>query len=103
MRCISALHFSTMIAVIAHYTYSGRLYFSLVNDVCVFLIGQELKKLQFLGDFFHFYFLNSDISVNIHVMRLTFSVCDLKVLLFIQVLVVFLSQKKGNFFFFFSI
>ena len=45
MRCISALHFSTMLAVIAHYAYSGRLYFSLFNDVCVFLIGQELKKL----------------------------------------------------------
>ena len=81
MRCISALHFSTMIAVIAHYTYSGRLYFSLFNDVCEFLICQELKKLRFFIDFVHFYFLNSDISFNIHVMRLTFSECDLKVLL----------------------
>ena len=49
--------------------------------LCVFLIGQELKKLGFFIDFFHFYFLNSDISVNIRVMRLTFSACDLKVLL----------------------
>ena len=32
-------------------------------------------------DFFHFYFLNNDISVSIHVMRLRFSECDLKVLL----------------------
>ena len=70
MRCISALHFSTMIAVIAHYTYSGRLYFSLFNDVCVFLIGQELKKLRFFIDFFHFYFLNSDISVIHRLLRL---------------------------------
>ena len=68
-----------MIAVIAHYTHSGRLYFSLSNDVCVFLIGQQLKKLRFFIDFVHFYFLKSDISVTIHVMRLTFSECDLKV------------------------
>ena len=81
MRCISAHHFSTMIAVIVHYTYSGRLYFSLFNDLCVFFIGQELKKLRFFIDFFHFYILNSDISVTIHVMRLEFSECDLKVLL----------------------
>ena len=42
VRCISGHHFSTMIAVIVYYTYSGGLYFSLFNDVCVILIGQEL-------------------------------------------------------------
>ena len=42
MRCIAAHNFSTMIAVIVNNTYSGRLYFSLFNDVCVILAGQEL-------------------------------------------------------------
>ena len=81
MRCISAHHFSTIIDIIVHYRYFGRLYFSLFNDVCVFLIGQELKKLRFFIDYIHFYFFNSDISVTLHVMRLTFSEGNLKVLL----------------------
>ena len=42
VRCISAHHFSTMIAVLVNFAYSERLYFSPFNDVCVILIGQEL-------------------------------------------------------------
>ena len=67
-----------MIAVIVHYTYSGRLYVSLFNDVCVIFNWPRIIEIMNL---FPFYCLNSDISITIHVMKLTFSECDCKVLL----------------------
>ena len=48
--------------------------------MCIFK-WPRIKEIMIFIDFVHFYFLNSDISVTIHVMRQTFSECDLKVLL----------------------
>ena len=61
VRWILVRHFTTIIAVIAYYIYSERIYFSLFNGISVILIDQSLKTLWVFFDLFHFYFLNSDI------------------------------------------
>ena len=61
-------------------------------------------------DFFHFYFLNSDFSVTIYVMRLKFFECDRKILLEESVSQIFLfrlqsifyTPKRVTFFYFFQ-
>ena len=68
-----------MIDVNIYYRYSERVYFSLLNDVYLILIDQDLRELLFFIDFCHFYFLNSDISVTIYVTEMNFSVCAHKV------------------------
>ena len=65
MRCIQVHEFTIMIAVMVYYTYLDRLYFSLSNDIGFILINWKLKNLWIENGFFNFYFLNSDIFVNI--------------------------------------
>ena len=67
------------IVVMVHYTYLDRFYFSLSDDISLILINWKLKNLLIKSRFFHFYFLNSDISVNIKVINIKFSVRFLKV------------------------
>ena len=55
--------------------------FLLSIDLQVSLKGRKLRTLRIYNDFFHFYFLNIDISLTIYVIDLKFSVCILKVLL----------------------
>ena len=66
-----------MIGVLVYYKYSERAYFSLINDACIILIGQHLRKLCFFIDFF----LNSDSSVTIYAIEMISPVSLLKVLL----------------------
>ena len=62
-------------------------------------------------DFFAFYILNSDISVTMNVMKMTFSECDHKVLLegslsqisYLGLSFYFIIKKTGNFLYFFSL
>ena len=49
-----------------------RRYFSLSSDRNVIVIKFELIIFKFKTDFFHFYFLNMDISVNIQVTEMKF-------------------------------
>ena len=70
-----------MIGVLVKNTYSERAYFSLFNDVYIILIGKYFRKLRFFNDFFQFYFLNSDVSVTLHAIKMIFSVSLLKGLL----------------------
>ena len=65
MRCIQAHQFKIMIVVMVYNTYLDRLYFTLSNDICFILINWKLKNLLIKNRFFHFYFLNSHIFVNI--------------------------------------
>ena len=48
--------------------------------MCIF-DWPRIKEIMIFYRFFSGFFLNSDISVTVHVMRLEFSECDLKVLL----------------------
>ena len=57
----------------------GHIFF-LTFDIQVFLKGRKLRKLRIYNDFFHFYFLNMDISLTIYVIDLRFSVYILQVL-----------------------
>ena len=70
-----------MVVVMVHYIYYERSYFSLSFDIQVILKGRKLRKLKIYNDFFHFYFLNMDISLTIYFIDLRFSVYNLKVLL----------------------
>ena len=63
MRCIRAHQFTTMVVMIVYCAYYESLYFSLSS------------KLWIYNQFFHFYFLNIDISVNIQVINLKFAMC----------------------------
>ena len=56
-------------------------FFPLSNDIYGVLIGRELRKLFIKNLFFHFNFLNLDISLTIHTIHLRFSVCIHKVIL----------------------
>ena len=67
-----------MVVVMVYYIYYERSYFSLSFDVYVILKGRKLRKLWIYNDLFHFYFLNTDISVTLYVIVLRFSVCVLK-------------------------
>ena len=79
-------------------------FFSLFNDICGILMGREIRKLSIQNRLFHFYFLNMDISVTIHIIHLKFSVCILKIRLegsisniSIWALVFILWKKMGSF------
>ena len=82
VRCTNTHIFITMVLVMMIYTYSERSYFSLFNDISVVLTCQKLWKLFIYNRFFHFYFLNIDISVAISFVNLTSSVYILKCLRF---------------------
>ena len=49
-----------------YHTSSERLYFSLSNDVNHHIIIYDPLKMCLKNSFFHFYFLNTDISVASH-------------------------------------
>ena len=68
-----------ILVVMVYYTYLDRLDFSLSNDICLILMNWKIKNLLIKNRFFHFYFLNSDISGNIKVINMKFSVRFLKV------------------------
>ena len=74
--------------------------------MCYFNWPRTVEIIDFFYWFFPFYFLNSDISVTINVMKLKFSECDHKgpfegSVLFYLGLSFYLIQKKGNFLYFF--
>ena len=59
-----------MIVVMVCYTYLDRLYFFLSNVISLIFINWKLKNLLIKSRFFHFYFVNSDISCNIKVINM---------------------------------
>ena len=69
-----------MIGTIVYYSFSERVYFSLFSEVYIILIGQHVRELGISVYFFHFYFLNNDISITIYAIEMNFSVCISNVL-----------------------
>ena len=59
--------------MVTHCAYSESSYIPL-SDVCHIKICEKLWKHELNSDFFHFYFLNMDISVTIQGFELKFSV-----------------------------
>ena len=52
--------------MITYHTSSERFYFSLSNDENHYIIIYDPLKMCLKNSFFHFYFLNTDISVTSH-------------------------------------
>ena len=55
-----------------YHTSFERLYLSLSNDVYHYIIIYDPLKMCLKNSFFHFYFLNTDISVTVHYEALKF-------------------------------
>ena len=55
-----------------YHTSFERLYFSLPNDVYHYIIIYDPIKMCLKNSFFHFYLLNTDISVTVHYEALKF-------------------------------
>ena len=66
------LYSAAIISTVSYYTSNYRSYFSLSNEINYVRITSVFMNLLILNLFFHFYFLNMDISLNIYTLVMKF-------------------------------
>ena len=66
------LYSAAILSTVLHYTSNHRSYFSLSTEINYVGITSVFMNVLILNLFFHFYFLNMDISLNIYTLVITF-------------------------------
>ena len=66
MICATLLYSAAILSTVSYYASNHRSYFSLSNDINYVGITSVFMNVLILNLFFHFYFLNMDISLKIY-------------------------------------
>ena len=66
------LYSAAIVSTVSYYTSNHRSYFSLSNEINYVGITSVFMNVLILNLFFHFYFLNMDISLNIYTLVIQF-------------------------------
>ena len=75
------LHSAAILSTVSCYTSNCGYYFSLSNEINYIGVTSDFMKLLILNLFFHFYFLNMDISLDISTLVIKFYTGALNILL----------------------